>query len=204
MREKEFVHMRGGRSYSCSCGHLLIRQEQLERRQDNNQQQQRHQPPRFFAERNQAFQFAQKTSPGRQWLGNAQAKDAQIRLAQDKNWNRNPELRIQDRLQVGQDMNEEEPRTVQARSPSLQHKIGVAQGIGAGREHACRSSPAEQTEDEKRNQNRDQRRDVQREERTNRDQQEKPGQRKKQVSEAPGQTQPDSAQVSCEPADQRG
>src|SRR6266404_1962099 len=167
--------MYGGRSYSCSCGHLLIGQEQLKRSQDNNQQQQRHQPPWLFAERNQTFQFAQKTSPGRQRFGNAQSEDAQIRLAQDKNRDGNPELCVQYRFQIGQNMNQEEPRTVQSRSPSLQDKIGIAQGIGTGRKHARGSGPAEQAENEKRNQNRDQRRHVQRQERTNRDQQEKPG-----------------------------
>src|SRR5258708_28501827 len=101
-------------------------------------------------------------------------------------------------------MDQEQPRTVQSRGASLQDKVGVAQAMGGGRKPARGSGPAEEAENEKRNQNRDQRRDVQREECANRDQQEKPGQRKKQVSEAPGQSQPDSAQVSCQPADQRG
>src|SRR5208337_5142450 len=86
----------------------------------------------------------------------------------------------------------------------LQDKIGVAQGIGAGRKHARRSGPTEQAEDEKGNQNGDERRNVQRQERADRDQQEKPGQRKKQVGKASGQTQPGSAQISCQSADQRG
>src|SRR5258706_3636257 len=101
-------------------------------------------------------------------------------------------------------MEQEEPRAVQSRGAGLQDKVRIAQSIGARRKHTRRSGPAEQAENEKRNQNRDQRSDVQREEGANRDQQEKPGQRKKQVSEAPRQSQPDSAQVSCQPADQRG
>src|SRR5208337_1096640 len=76
--------------------------------------------------------------------------------------------------------------------------------VSAGRKHAGGSGPAEQSENKKRDQNRRQRRNIQGQKCTNRNQQKKPRQGKKQVGESSGEAQPDSTEVSCEAADQRG
>jgi len=60
--------------------------------------------------------------PGRQRFGDAQTEDAKIGLAQDEDRNRNPKLRVENRLQVRQNMNQKKPRAVQSRSASLQDK----------------------------------------------------------------------------------
>ena len=66
---------------------------------------------RLFAHRNQTFQLPQQTSPRRHGLGYPESENAQVRLTQDEDRNRNPELRVQDWLQVRHHMDPEEPWT---------------------------------------------------------------------------------------------
>src|SRR5580704_9435987 len=90
---------------------------------NQNEQNERDQLPPLAGESRKTLKLTQQTAPRRQRFRDSEAENPKIGLGQNKNWHRNPELRIKHRLQVRHQMPPQQAKAVAARGSRQKNEI---------------------------------------------------------------------------------
>src|SRR4029077_17386958 len=98
------------RKRGASLRDLLRWKNQLKTHDHDYQKNERHAPPRLCRERGKSLEAAQQVPPRWHRLHHPEPQNAQVRLRQNEQGDRNPELRIEERAEVWRHVAQQESR----------------------------------------------------------------------------------------------
>src|ERR1035437_761180 len=101
-------------SNAVSCPQLPFLQCKVETAHGGDQQNERHKLPGMRVESRETLQFAQQTPPGGKRFRHTQSEDSEIGLRENEHGTGNPELRVENRLQVGKNVSPQQTEAAAA------------------------------------------------------------------------------------------